>query len=591
MAISADINMQLLDLIYGAYYDAEVLMLQKVSNRIQRGLNEYGSVEARAREIQTLKRELKELLLKVKRTKGINSTTLVQRAYELGILSANEDFGSKLPLPKRVPNKILRLAQEYQGILANVDLTILRKTSDVYRNIQAEIALSGLTNVETKQELSQRMLNKFADKGVTGFVDKLGRNWGMSSYVDMATRTVTARASIQGHIDRQKNLGRDLIIVLDHPASCPICAKYQNKVLSLSGAKGYTSYKEAESAGLFHPRCKHSVTGYIEGLTDVKSVPYVPEQYEMQQQQRANEKNIRKWKKREAVAITPKDKQLASSRVKELQGEQRGLLKDFNNKFGITLGRRYDREAIDMSKITKPIIPTKAPAPIVKGNWGDSEYTDSLKAVDKRLSKLQTTYPVSKETLSGHGDWLLQQQKSWDESLILNAEDYMKENAGATMEQAKSAMLKAMNPRPVVHEFGLGGEYFNGRIGINTQSMGANMPWEEAVAERVKSLERYAERVARGYKQRSLSVVAGGNEAVMVHEYGHAFMKDLDLKRGSELHNYFHSLTEDEISVGVSSYASTNVSEFFAECFLESYMPDPRPVAVKTMEIVKGLMK
>ena len=37
------------------------------------------------------------------------------------------------------------------------------------------------------------------------------------------------------------------------------CIPYQGKVLSLTGrTKGYTTVKEAETNGLFHPNCIHS---------------------------------------------------------------------------------------------------------------------------------------------------------------------------------------------------------------------------------------------------------------------------------------------------------------------------------------------
>jgi hypothetical protein len=223
---------------------------------------------------------------------------------------------------------------------------------------------------------------------------------------------------------------------------------------------------------------------------------------------------------------------------------------------------------------------------VVKGNWGDVEYTDSLKATDERLAKLQQQYPLKNIPLHSHGDWLLEQQAAWDKNLERNLVDYMRENPGVKEKVARKKVIASMTERPTKYDMWTAGEFFNTRIGINPQSLSADSTLDEAIKFREQKLALYARRTAEGKKQRYLSNVAFGNEAVMIHEYGHAVMNDMKLWSDSAFHKYFASLTHDEIAVGVSEYAATNAQEFFAECFTEIHMPNPRPIAVKTMQLV-----
>ena len=89
--------------------------------------------------------------------------------------------------------------------------------------------------------------------------------------------------------------------------TCPICSRWQGVVLSISGkSPKYHSLDEAKASGLFHPNCKHTLGMFIpeldgEGKVEPSSVnPSSKEQqrYKLIEKQRANERKIRYWKKR-----------------------------------------------------------------------------------------------------------------------------------------------------------------------------------------------------------------------------------------------------------------------------------------------------
>src|SRR5690606_5493901 len=155
------------------------------------------------------------------------------------------------------------------------------------------------------REAAQMALNRFADAGITGFVDRAGRRWDIASYAEMATRTATGRAAIQGHTDRLTAPGYALGNGSDPPDWCSVCRPWEGRVLSLSGVTpGYPTLAEAQGSGLFHANCTHSLSAYIPGLTRAPERRRLanPEGYEKRQRQRYNERQIRKWKRREAAA-------------------------------------------------------------------------------------------------------------------------------------------------------------------------------------------------------------------------------------------------------------------------------------------------
>lgn len=344
MTISTDVNKMLLAEIFETYVESERKMLQKIANKAKRGVVERGWAEQKLSDVQKLKKELEaitnntSLLAKSKVSDGI------LKAYLFGVASANKDH----KLPKtilnevNIPDKLKRLILETNLLIDSTSFMILRNTTDVYRKVISETAIGVLTGTDTRLQVAQDSLNAFAAQGITGFVDKMGRRWDMASYIEMATRTATSRAALQGHIDRQIDIGNDLVIVSSFGSTCPLCAPWGGKVLSINGgSEKYPSLDSAQLAGLFHPNCKHTITAYFPDITDdllPHEVQYDPVMYNNMQQQRHNERQIRKWKRIEAVALSPAEQLKSANKIKYWQSRQRQLIKDTG------LIRKYNRE-------------------------------------------------------------------------------------------------------------------------------------------------------------------------------------------------------------------------------------------------------
>ena len=348
-------------------YDAmELEVLSMIASRISKGLmttpDDEHWLTAKLAEINKHQVTISEITKRVQRDGEKAFEDVAVQAYLSGMLSADSDLlgagaeltKSRLDLKKikefksspatfgRIHSGAIAMltASSMEGV-KNAHLKMVRQTRDAYRDVITDVSKGVVTGVKTRQQIVQEALNKLADKGITKFKDSSGRNWDIGSYVEMATRTTTGQAVIQGHVNRMQDQGRDLVIVSDHPEESDLCRPHEGKVYSISGRdRKYKSLKWAINQGLFHPNCRHRVYAYIEGLTEQPKSTEDPKGAETRAKQRYIERQIRAWKKRQAVAITPQAKAKADKKVKEWQGTMRDFVAVHDRR------RDYSREKI-----------------------------------------------------------------------------------------------------------------------------------------------------------------------------------------------------------------------------------------------------
>ena len=310
-----------------------------------------------------------------------------------------------------IPMNLKQLVMATNGLIENATFQVLRSANDAYQRVMANGTTGLLAGVDTRIQATQKMLNEYASKGITSFVDKAGRNWNLSTYAEMCARTVSAQAALQGHLDRQNEVGEDLVKVSSIGTTCPICQRWQGVVLSVSGKHPkYHGLEEAKAAGLFHPNCKHTYGLYIEELDGpgkVEPEPYNPnttssKRYDMTQKQRANERQIRYWKNRKALAITPEQEKFCNDKIKAWQ--YKNLIHCEKN----NLRRQYAREGVRVGNSAG------AKGTLIGGNL--KEYEEVFKNVvgdnPKNIFKMNLQFFASDET---YEQWLKDEIQSLDE--------------------------------------------------------------------------------------------------------------------------------------------------------------------------------
>lgn len=377
MAIAPADGQEYAKAIRAIYDEAERLILEKIAKRAAKGdsiedPNHW--LDHKLNEVRRHQAEIDRILKKLEKQGPEAIKDLIIQGYLSGVMSADSDligYGVDLkhaPITMTTGKgaadviasfgvthtaAINSIIAQAMGGLKGAHVQMIREAKDAYRNIIMETATSAIAGVETRQQATQRALNKFADRGIGAFVDKSGKTWDIATYAEMSTRTAMAQAHIQGHINRMVQQERDLVIVSDHPEESDLCRPHEGKVYSISG--NHPTFKPLSWAianGLFHPNCRHTINAYIEGLTEIPKAEGDPEGYETRQKQRYMERQVRAWKKRHAVAITPTEKAYTEGKIKEWQKALREFTRKHDRK------RRYDREKIHVSLIGKGPSPT-----------------------------------------------------------------------------------------------------------------------------------------------------------------------------------------------------------------------------------------
>lgn len=80
---------------------------------------------------------------------------------------------------------------------------------------------------------SKDFVERLLREGVTGFIDKAGRRWRLSTYTTMVCRTTSRQAQILSVLTRDDE--QDLYQITSHGTTCRVCAPYEGRVYSKSG--------------------------------------------------------------------------------------------------------------------------------------------------------------------------------------------------------------------------------------------------------------------------------------------------------------------------------------------------------------------
>jgi hypothetical protein len=111
--------------------------------------------------------------------------------------------------------------------------------------------------------MRDKHIRQGVEDGRAGFVDSAGKRWSLDTYSNMAVRTVTREAVVQGAAARMVSHGIPIGRVSVHPGACPICVPFEGTLVALAPGAPVEYLGEAVSdtgqLPPFHPNCAHSI--------------------------------------------------------------------------------------------------------------------------------------------------------------------------------------------------------------------------------------------------------------------------------------------------------------------------------------------
>ena len=245
----------------------------------------------------------------------------ILEAIRKGFPAKRVTKGSTAEFFKLNDRKLEALIKATTDDMEKAETAVLRMANDQYRKIIYNAQVYANTGAATYETAVDMATKDFLKAGLNCIQYANGARHTIADYADMAIRTASKRAYLQGEGVKRQEWGVHTVIINKRGSGCPcpVCVLFVWKVMVVdvwicvtrkeASETGYKLLSEAIAAGLYHPRCRDSHTTYFPGI----STP--PDG---------------KFTKQELKKIKKKNKQESWQQYAERQVKQYGRLADFS---------------------------------------------------------------------------------------------------------------------------------------------------------------------------------------------------------------------------------------------------------------------
>lgn len=260
--------------------------------------------------------------------------------------------------------KLNALIEATKKDMAKAETAMLRMANDEYRKTIYNAEVYYNTGAGTLSQCVDMATKDFLSRGISCIEYANGARVGIDSYAQMALRTAQTRAYLTGEASKRDEWGVSTVIVNKRGVACPRCLQWVGRVFyddvwgsaPIPSPREYPLLSEAVAGGLYHPNCKDIHTTYFEGV-NTPPEPMTEAQkkeaarvYDLEQKQRYNERQIRKYKRLSAGSTDPENVKKYEGKLSEWQTRQR----DFVKANGDVLKRRYENEKLRLPNVPEP---------------------------------------------------------------------------------------------------------------------------------------------------------------------------------------------------------------------------------------------
>ncbi|MCC8075725.1 MAG: phage minor capsid protein [Clostridiales bacterium] len=193
--------------------------------------------------------------------------------------------------------KLNALVKATTDDMEQAETAVLRRANDAYRKIIYDAQVYANTGAGTYEKAVDMATKDFLAAGIQCVEYSNGARHTLSDYADMAIKTASKRAYLQGEGDKRQEWGVSTVIVNKRGNACPKCARFCGKVFIddvWSGGKrsdgNYPLLSAAIAQGLYHPRCKDSHSTWFPELHQ-DATPYTKQEItELEGKERAEQR-------------------------------------------------------------------------------------------------------------------------------------------------------------------------------------------------------------------------------------------------------------------------------------------------------------
>lgn len=214
-------------------------------------------------EFGRLNGQIEELIRQSNRVGGMEQERKILKAIKDGF-----KLHGKTPVKEAMSAAFFRLNERKLNALIKAtthdmqkaETAVLRMTNDQYRKVIYNAQIYANTGAGTYEKAVDMATKDMLSAGLKCVQYANGARHTLSDYADMAIRTASKRAYLQGEGEKRQEWGISTVIINKRGNACPLCAPFVGKVMIddvWSGGRRsdgrYPLLSEAIAAGLYHP--------------------------------------------------------------------------------------------------------------------------------------------------------------------------------------------------------------------------------------------------------------------------------------------------------------------------------------------------
>ena len=226
------------------------------------------------KQFQDLNKEMGELI-RISRQRGnMQQEIQILNAIRKGFPARKINKGATAEFFRLNDRKLEALIKATTNDMERAETAVLRMANDQYRKAIFNAQVYANSGAGTYEKAVDMATKDMLSRGLNCMEYANGARHTLADYADMAIRTASKRAYLQGEGEKRQEWGITTVIVNKRGNPCPKCLPFVGKVLIddvWSGGKKsdglYPLMSQAIAAGLYHPRCKDSHTTYFPGIS------------------------------------------------------------------------------------------------------------------------------------------------------------------------------------------------------------------------------------------------------------------------------------------------------------------------------------
>ena len=276
-----------------------------------------------------------EALISTARDEGdMDQEIAILEAIKKGFPARRVSPGASAAFFRLNQRKLEALIQATTSDMEKAETAVLRMANDQYRKVIFNAQVYANSGAGTYEKAVDMATKDFIAAGLNCVEYANGSRHTLADYADMAIRTASKRAYLQGEGQKRQEWGISTVIMNKRGNPCPKCLPFVGKILiddvwSGGSAKDgpYPLMSAAIEAGLYHPRCKDSHTTYFPELEDLdneyskKDIEDIEEQNRQEARQQYAERQEKKFHRLASFSLDPENKSKYYEKEKEWSQE------------------------------------------------------------------------------------------------------------------------------------------------------------------------------------------------------------------------------------------------------------------------------